>query len=261
MPSPVCADPKVKPIMTPLVSRAVALCLLLAACGSGSRHDVAVDASAIELPTTSLIPSTTTTATVARLLDPCMAVVAGLRPPVAGRAAGDPVALVVGNRIVPLPLPGHEHPQVVRLDQYKTPEDYMAANPTVVEPEERLAVMHHTGFKGGASADLQSGENLYGIEVLRFASPADALRYSRVHLARVCEIAQPLGGPQPSGRRYVLQACGRHPHRQGGARRGRYRGEPEHLRLPGSHRPARVGRAVGEGGQLATRFRPLPVTS
>jgi hypothetical protein len=68
----------------------------------------------------------------------------------------------------------------------RTPEEYLAYA-LVTDQAARLAALHRDGFEQGVDVRYASGPDRYGAVVLRFASPASALDYLRVHVAAICE--------------------------------------------------------------------------
>ncbi|HET7488186.1 MAG TPA: hypothetical protein VFJ85_09670 [Acidimicrobiales bacterium] len=100
--------------------------------------------------------------------------------------AADPVALVTSDRLAP--IPGAAARSVFMTRPLARPEDYLAES-TVEHPDVRLAALRRDGFQNGVMVDFNIGSQAASAYVLRFAGPAEAVDYMRVHVDDVCPIA------------------------------------------------------------------------
>lgn len=118
-------------------------------------------------------------------------------------ATVDPLALA-GARLTPPPLPVPEQPEVAGVWRYATPEEFLAENRGVIDPEERLALLRRSGFTGAIITSLRQTSATSVAVILRFATPEGAADYHRLHLARVCsEAIYPRAVPDlPGGMAY-----------------------------------------------------------
>jgi hypothetical protein len=97
----------------------------------------------------------------------------------------DPIALASGNHLTALPVSGLPGRTITNSRVLRTPEDYLA-DALLTDRAARLAALHRDGFAEGVDVNYASGPDRYGVVVLRFASPASALDYLRVHVAAIC---------------------------------------------------------------------------
>ena len=114
----------------------------------------------------------------------------------ASTATTDALQLVLDGREAPLPLPGHDRP-ITSIQRYSTPDDYVANNAGIPDPDTRVEVMRRDGFRAGADVALRVGRDEYYVSVLEFASPAAAADFARYHAFPICSGAsdiQPIEG-------------------------------------------------------------------
>lgn len=104
-------------------------------------------------------------------------------------ATANPLDLAGTGRLAPPPLPVPQRPEVLGIRRHATAEEYVTANPGVIEPEERIAGLRLAGFTGAVTGGLRQGRGTSSFFILRFASPEGAAAYHRLHLGRVCSEA------------------------------------------------------------------------
>lgn len=85
-------------------------------------------------------------------------------------------------------MPGLAAREIVDRRALKTPQDFIDQT-GVADPQSRLAALNRDGFRGGANVRYRSGQDLYGVIIMRFANSAAALDYMHVHLNDACLIA------------------------------------------------------------------------
>ena len=154
------------------------------------------------------------------LADPSPAVSgcnAALAPvtPAATESRVDIARLVVEGSVAPLPVPGHDRPNVTDVDRFATAAEYVAGTRTV-DPGLWHARMEADGFSGSAKAWYEVGPTSYGAEVLSFASPAAAATFHRATTDAACAsglVHEARTLPLPGGISYLYALPGASPYR------------------------------------------------
>ena len=83
-------------------------------------------------------------------------------------------------------------PRTVQSSQpLRTPQDYLAIA-SLADPQGRLAILNRDGFRTGVQVEYASGDQSYGVIVLRFRDQPSALDYLRAHIRDVCSISSGL---------------------------------------------------------------------
>jgi hypothetical protein len=131
--------------------------------------------AANESPTTDQVPSAAALS--------CAPGLAAAGP--ASPTTADPIDLTGRNRLAALPVSGLPERTITNSRRLRTPEDYLAGA-MLSDQAARLAALYRDGFEEGIDVDYASGPDRYGAIVMRFASPAAALDYLRVHVAAIC---------------------------------------------------------------------------
>ena len=115
----------------------------------------------------------------------CGAAIDGMSDQPSARNA-DVAELVRTGGIGPLPVPGHDRPEVLNQEQYTGTEDFLS-HLMVADPDEWREAMEDAAFQQSDHADYAVAGSAFSAASYRFASPRGAMEFQRATLRSFCD--------------------------------------------------------------------------